>query len=960
MKKLLSLPGNLVKYFHKIKHVSEEEYYCSSDPEGERVGSGGGTAWLLNQCWKDETGCRKNFDNWLSGEKRIIIHAGGQGRRVPAYAPSGKILTPIPVFRWKRGQRIDQDLLDLEVNTFEEILSKGNSSQNTIIASGDAFVRINENIANIPDADVVCYGLWANKELASSHGVFICPRNKPDQLKYMLQKPSVEKLNEEVLDNMFLIDTGIWVLSDRAVKILVEETGVYGKADALPAFYDFYGEFGLNLGTEPLVNNGKINSLSVAVVPLKNGIFNHFGTSPELISSMLSIQNEVVDQREILHRGKKVHPSIFLQNTFFDFCLTSKNKNLWIENSYLNKNWKIGTDSVITGIPENGWRIDLPSGMCFDMVPFESEGYCLRLYNINDKFRGRWNDEDTKWLGMSFTVWMEERNLDGDSLFGDSSVNDIQSLPLFPVVEDLSLVPLLYKWMMQDCSEDELSKNEGKKLWLTCRRLSADDLTSMANLERLFTQRRKFLYKNMDLLRENSRKNVFFQIDLDHMAKLWVEGGKKLEPKVFNENKFDFKEMQEWMFRARVKELENKGGTVEEGYAFRILQQSLLSFAKNDKVKPVLSVFPDQIVWGRSPIRIDIAGGWTDTPPNCLINGGKVVAVSLKLNGQDPLQVYVRRADDHVITLRSIDLGTSEVIRDWVELENCSKIGNEFSIAKAALCICGFSQEFCSVGYASLSEQLVAFGGGLEISTLAAIPKGSGLGTSSALAATIIAAIADFCGITWDRSTICRKSLVLEQMLTSGGGWQDQYGSVMPGVKLMESDPGVEQNIRIKWGPEKLFKNPEYKSRMLLYYTGITRVAKNILADIVKSMFLNGEKNLSILESMKGHALKTFDDIQCGDMDALCDDIRYSWKLNKALDKGTNPPAVESLIKRIDKWCSCYKLGGAGGGGYMFIIAKDVDSAIRIRKELQDNPSNENARFVEMSLSDEGLVVTRS
>ena len=47
MKKLLSLPPNLVDCFHAIEHVSTEEWFCTSDPVGARLGSGGGTTWLL-------------------------------------------------------------------------------------------------------------------------------------------------------------------------------------------------------------------------------------------------------------------------------------------------------------------------------------------------------------------------------------------------------------------------------------------------------------------------------------------------------------------------------------------------------------------------------------------------------------------------------------------------------------------------------------------------------------------------------------------------------------------------------------------------------------------------------------------------------------------------------------------------------------------------------------------------
>ena len=58
---------------------------------------------------------------------------------------------------------------------------------------------------------------------------------------------------------------------------------------------------------------------------------------------------------------------------------------------------------------------------------------------------------------------------------------------------------------------------------------------------------------------------------------------------------------------------------------------------------PTLSVYADQIVWSRSPVRIDLAGGWTDTPPYSMMQGGNVVNIAIELNGQPPLQVYVQR-----------------------------------------------------------------------------------------------------------------------------------------------------------------------------------------------------------------------------------------------------------------------------------------------------------------------------
>ncbi|MDD6922373.1 MAG: hypothetical protein PUI86_08340, partial [Bacteroidales bacterium] len=86
MKKLLSLPPHVVDNFHDITGLSRDEFFCTSDPVGHKLGSGGGTAWLLAQAQRAECPAEP-FAAWLSQEKRILLHAGGQSRRLPAYAP---------------------------------------------------------------------------------------------------------------------------------------------------------------------------------------------------------------------------------------------------------------------------------------------------------------------------------------------------------------------------------------------------------------------------------------------------------------------------------------------------------------------------------------------------------------------------------------------------------------------------------------------------------------------------------------------------------------------------------------------------------------------------------------------------------------------------------------------------------------------------------------------------------
>ena len=880
MKKLLSLPPNLVDSFHDVTGLSREEYFCTNDPVGHKLGSGGGTTWLLQACMTVEDG--ESLSEWLPREKRILLHAGGQSRRLPSYAPSGKILTPVPVFRWERGQRLSQDLLSLQLPLYEQMMQMAPERIHTMVVSGDVLVRTSQPLQPIPDADVVCYGLWLDASVAKNHGVFVSSRKSPSVLKHMLQKPSIETLNEIQKDHYYLTDIGIWLLSDKAVELLAKKSK---KGDEFIE-YDMYSEFGCALGTNPSSPDDELSQLSVAIVPLQGGEFYHFGTSREMISSTLRIQNLVNDQREIMHHGRKPHPSIFVQNAICNFRFTEENTNLWIENSYVGEGWTLTHDNIITGVPENDWKLQLAPGECIDVVPIGDKEYAIRCYHIDDRFAGA---EQQK---QQFPVV--------DTLDGITSPRDVQD---------------------------------------AVRMISAEEISTEANLHRLFNQRKAFRKLNWSALAENWTHSVFYQLDLADAKREFDEQNIPM-PAPLDDDAPLMTRIHDAMFRG------------ESDKAFSLLREGLLDTDAKPQV-PSLSVAEDQIVWGRSPVRIDIAGGWTDTPPYCLMEGGNVINLAIELNGQPPLQAYIRPSKELRIVLRSIDLGAMEAVETSDQLKDFMHVGSPFSIPKAALVLAGF-------GNGVLKGELEAFGSGIEITLLSAIPAGSGLGTSSILAATVLGALNDFCGLGWDKNEIGHRTLMLEQMLTTGGGWQDQFGGVLGGVKLLQTGRGFAQNPQVRWLPTDLWTQPEYRPCHLLYYTGITRTAKSILAEIVRRMFLNHGDELRLLRQMKAHTLDMYEAIQQNDFVRMGQLVRKTWTQNQLLDSGTNPESVEALTRLIDDLCLGYKLPGAGGGGYLYMIAKDPEAAARIKQILTDNSPRKNARFVEMDLSTKGLQISRS
>ena len=235
-----------------------------------------------------------------------------------------------------------------------------------------------------------------------------------------------------------------------------------------------------------------------------------------------------------------------------------------------------------------------------------------------------------------------------------------------------------------------------------------------------------------------------------------------------------------------------------------------------------------------------------------------------------------------------------------------------------------------------------------------------GLGTSSNLAATVLGTLSEFCGLNWDKHDISYRTLILEQMLTTGGGWQDQYGGILEGVKLLETEPGIMQKPSVKWLPEQLFTHRETRELILLYYTGVTRVARDILGEIVKGMFLNSARHLGIFSELKEHARDTFETILRNDFEGLARKVAISWELNQQLDEGTNPPQIQAIISMIGDYLLGFKLLGAGGGGYLLMFAKTPEAALKVKKILESDPPNSRARFVDFTVSGTGFQVSRS
>ena len=149
--------------------------------------------------------------------------------------------------------------------------------------------------------------------------------------------------------------------------------------------------------------------------------------------------------------------------------------------------------------------------------------------------------------------------------------DDLQAAPVFPVTTSIEELGILIRWMT---AEPQLK--EGKELWLRAEKLSADEISAQANLERLYAQRSAFRRDNWKGLSANYEKSVFYQLDLQDAANEFVRLNLDV-PAVLKEDAAPMVRIHNRMLRARILKLQgNEGCKGEEQAAFQLLRDGLL------------------------------------------------------------------------------------------------------------------------------------------------------------------------------------------------------------------------------------------------------------------------------------------------------------------------------------------------------------------------------------------------
>ena len=1013
-----------------------------ADPGGKRIGSGGSTLCclmeVLNRRFDQGTGTDgpESWEKILRNLRILIVHAGGDSKRLPAYGPCGKIFVPVPSVN---DTVVPASLFDRQLPTYLALPEPAPGVGQVLITSGDVLLRFEPSEVRFAERGISGLACYALPEQAGRHGVFCTGRG--DEVRLYLQKPSVaEQAEKGAIDayGQSCLDIGVMNFDARTAATMLELFGASADESGRLSLsgpmgeavtdngLDFYREICCAMGAEASKSGHKESAQNsgskwsqplldklfdaVSNVPFSMNLLKHcdfldFGTSRALINSGMRLLQEdrgAANLQTFLNINNDVSKNGSITGT-----------SSWVEGCRVNSSLTLGGENVVVGVDVDE-PISLPARSCLDVIKGRNtEGrdvWFVRCYGIDDTFKDP-VDRAGSFCGVNIFEWLDAVGAGPDDIWEpevSGSDRSIWNAKVFPAV-DTHAEYKQWLWMFRPAG----ACSEQAKAWREADRYNLEQILALAD-HRGFYQRREKI--SAEIIRRSLRRifhpqSGFSSAELAHLLKNtddlcgWVSA-------ILAQAHWHFRNSAEGSLECLVlpRIIHSLGSALAEIYqqddrplsellpdiekqpapaqidwlsslglrlnrevsvlewsrraravAFEGLENAIVSGSTGKQPSAVSVLRSDEIVWARAPARLDFGGGWTDTPPYALEHGGCVVNAAVNLNGQPPIQAYARVIDEPVIRITSIDLGVRLEITTFDELLDYRKATSSFALAKAALALtCLSPQSRTGAEKISLKKALEQFGGGIELTTLAAIPKGSGLGTSSIMGAVIIAVVQRVIGTELTQRELFYSVLRLEQALTTGGGWQDQIGGAVDGVKMVVTESGFVPDARIHHVLPDILDPKINGGLSLLYYTGVTRLAKNILQQVVGRYLDRHRATMATLKQIRIVAERIEQSLVCKDIAAFGQLIDVAWRLNKQLDPNSTNDEIESLFARVGPYIYGTKLLGAGGGGFMLMICKSAADASAVREMLESEPPNERARFFDFDVSKEGLTVTTS
>ncbi len=853
-------------YREQIRHRSERGYLPRTvawrvvpDPEGRHIGSGGATLGALQSLNRSDPA-------WWNRNRVLVIHAGGESRRLPEYSLTGKLFGILPARTpWGENSTVFDETLALSTLWLDRLGS------GLVVSSGDVVLTFEAAGLDWERPGVAGAAIPQPIEVGMRHGIYVL--DERGRVYSFLQKPTPEQVRAAggmlAGDNVAL-DTGL-LHFDAGLA-----AGLSGLASTLPEipFLDLYQQFTLALtGDVPcaLPELGALLHGAAFHCSLVEGTFTHVGTTSHF---RRLFKGGVVDS--ILAPGSELAPGALAIECHSPEPIRVRAGGIAHGLTGLSGPLTVAEDTVVHQVP-----VHLPDGR---------RGFVVRTYGVED------DPKTPTWFGRPILEVLRTLGLEPEEVW-----------PGIPQPERCLWNARLF-----------LFDNEAPP------RLSLATSTEYADREALAEARdhrrdANWLASAVALARAETdvRPLLLHAPGINALA----ETGRALSAGAAGLESSAPSEAASRHFQAGL--FYDQAGLAEDSAGARSAAFAAVQKAIAGRTLPSFDVRGRGCWQGASgltvsaPARIDFGGGWSDTPPFCLDWGGTVFNMAITVNGVYPIRTIVRPLDEALVRLVSSE-ATELVTADHF---SSAAVGSPFAIHRAALEMLGFVRPGEPVA-------------GLEIRTEVNLPMGSGLGTSSVLAATVLRALLSLRGEEVSVQELSDLVLALEQFMTTGGGWQDQVGGMYPGAKLTMTGPGPRQRLRVEPVPCPA----GFAERFVLYYTGIRRIAKDLLGQVVGRYLAREVQAVQVLHSIKTLAVEMAYAMKESDWDYLGSLLDRHWQLNQILDPHTTNAPINALLEGVRPYISGAKLAGAGGGGFLMLLAKTPDHARDLRRFLAALP----------------------
>ncbi|MCQ2816808.1 MAG: bifunctional fucokinase/L-fucose-1-P-guanylyltransferase [archaeon] len=917
-----------------------------SDPDGKRVGSGGATLNTIKYI-KEQTKDEDCFNKL----RILLIHSGGDSKRIPQYSACGKLFSPNQRELPNGYSSTLFDELIIGLSTVPSRIQKG-----MLIICGDILLLFNPLQIDFSNEAAACISIKEKVEISQNHGVYMA--NEDHVITHFLHKMPKEtliKLGAANSHNRCNIDTGAALFNTEILEALFSLISK-DKLTVDPTKYNqfindtvrisFYADFLYPLASESTLEQfykekpegnysdeltecrkiiwEKLHPFRMKLITLSPAKFLHFGTTHELLSltqnlsdySFLNWKNQVLSTSE--------NKDYSAYNSLIEDC-SSINKGSYIENSYVLNSAKVGKNSIISNVSLSNCSI--PDDIVLHGLKTKNGKYIIRIYAVNDNPKDLLEKEG-KFLNISMKEFLEKNNLKENDLW-DNEEHFLWTAKLYKACdtmeEALNFALNIYKMTISDNPDINLFKSaERQSLNLSFNNADSNYLIEWESKLRDEIRVQNFLKSIKQRKRYDLAAKDFGMIGV-------TERQKKILLDIAEKSDFSTK-IRIYYYLSKI--LNNELSEELETKCFSTIcsalsENSIGACKYNDKLK----ITKDEVKINL-PLRVNFGGAWSDTPPICNEVGGSVLNAAIKINGTLPIESCIKKIDEKCIIFESVDVEKKGKITDIKDLKICNNVFDPFCIHKASLIACGIVPLNEDI---SLEQLLNNLGSGFYLSTrVINIPKGSGLGTSSILAGAMVKAIYEFMGQKVTDNEIIDKVLVIEQIMSTGGGWQDQVGGIANGIKLITTDKGLRQIIH--YDTLRLSKETlnELQSRFALIYTGQRRLARNILREVIGGFIGGNEVSISVIHDIQRLASLMKFELEKGNIDEFASLLTKNCELSTQLDKGMTNSCINEILLVIEDLICGKMICGAGGGGFIQVILKKGVSIDEVKKRLYE------------------------